>query len=660
MTGQQVLLGKDPLGNDLPEKDLLEKGFQLAYFILPDRAAAVQVVTRAMNKLKAQRGRESRRTYWRDKHLKRGITRITRDEQDALQWLIFYEADQYEAGQLASGPLQAEHQQPDRLPPDQHEASQEKSGQQTLRSLVVRYIVNLVRMTTAMSSFHVNVGMHRLLHNYSTAETQRVYEAITERYLGADEYRRAKSVLMAKLEKRFGDLLRTVRTQHGEMRFEAEVDQTRWAALVDSCLKMFTPWSTHQDCPVPTNYDASREKPPARLSGKGLDRIDPNEIEINRCHAFIDPVCYSRLMHALTFDAPSTRLALPRFFMDTNNSDSNNSPQTARLSPEERKQITDQLSAQEKKRSGAAPRMVAVVVDGVERGRLDLGHLRECSFEIEEGAELIELRMPGEGEDLLLAVHPVLYQETEGMAASQATLFRKGLRKLDLRIVPGPQAAQGPRHALVTLRYVSNPFSALWSPSTRSPTWRLAPVYSATALALVALGWALGTVRHKVQVRPQSPSVQVTPAKAVEQVPPAKIVEQATAVAPPNVTARAARYALTLVPDESRLRGAGSADIPTVSVPSHPVVIELALPVSAAYARKSFHASLQRFLKPPVILTANMLKAQKTSSGNVVVLPLPSVLLDDREDYLVDLRALGSGGEFEEISTYTFHAEKKP
>lgn len=140
--------------------------------------------------------------------------------------------------------------------------------------------------------------------------------------------------------------------------------------------------------------------------------------------------------------------------------------------------------------------------------------------------------------------------------------------------------------------------------------------------------------------------LQVAPAKGVEQVPPAKLGEQASAAA--------------LVHDESRLRSPGSPDIPAVSVPARPVVIELGLPIPAAYARRSFQGSLRRFLKPPVILTVNMLKARKTSSGHVVVLSLPSVLLDDREDYQVDLRAMGRGGEREEISTYTFHTEKEP
>ena len=155
-------------------EDILERGFQLAYFMFPNRPQAVLILSAAINKLKTQHGRESRRNYWRDKYLKRGITRITREEGDTLQWLIFYESDH-------------------------HEKEQEASHQATVQDMAVRYIKSLVRMTSAMSSFHVNIGLHRLLHNYSTTEVQQMYESITDRFLGADEYRRAKSVLMNKL-----------------------------------------------------------------------------------------------------------------------------------------------------------------------------------------------------------------------------------------------------------------------------------------------------------------------------------------------------------------------------------------------------------------------------------------------------------------------------
>ncbi len=76
--------------------------------------------------------------------------------------------------------------------------------------------------------------------------------------------------------------------------------------------------------PGSTDYDASRDSLPSRLSGHGGERVDFNQVEINRCHAFIDPVCDSRLMEALLLQPPKEKLALPRFYME--NQHTNNDP----------------------------------------------------------------------------------------------------------------------------------------------------------------------------------------------------------------------------------------------------------------------------------------------------------------------------------------------
>ncbi|HSM87194.1 MAG TPA: hypothetical protein VLT16_13635, partial [Candidatus Limnocylindrales bacterium] len=449
------------------QEDLLEKGFQLAYFIFPSRSTAFLILSSALNKLHAQRGREARRSYWRDKHLKRGITRITREEGDALQWLIFYESDKYEK-------------------------QQESDDDPSLRDMVVRYIKNLVRMTTAMSSFYVNIGLHRLLHNYTTAETQRIYEAITDRYLGSDEYRRAKGLLMGKLEKRFGRLLRTLRTQHGELRFEVMQDQAPWAVLVDTCLKAFTPWSTATNCPVPRDFDATQGKLPPHLSGVGTDKLDPNEIEINRCHAFIDPVCYGRLAEALTFEAPSRKLAVPRFYMDNvrNDGPSIQPPQQGGLTAEERKTILDEISNQDSRRQKINPQFVSLVVDGVEKARLNLDSQRSYGFEIEEGAELLEVIADDAGKELVLAAEPIQYTESKGIAASETSLFTFRRGDLALSISPFPQPAGGPRFAMASVSFTPRGWAS--RKVTAASGWRLLPRLAIPGLALLLLGWFVG------------------------------------------------------------------------------------------------------------------------------------------------------------------------
>jgi hypothetical protein len=83
------------------DQDFLELGFSLAYFIFPERTTALRIFTSALNKLKSKTGQEHKRAYWRDKFLKRRITRITRDDEDTLQWLIYLASDSHEKAQEA-------------------------------------------------------------------------------------------------------------------------------------------------------------------------------------------------------------------------------------------------------------------------------------------------------------------------------------------------------------------------------------------------------------------------------------------------------------------------------------------------------------------------------------------------------------------------------
>ena len=615
-------------------EDLLERGFQLAYFIFPSRSQAVRILSGAVNKLKAQRGRESRRVYWRDKYLKRAITRITREEGDMLQWLIFYESDQYEKEQ---------------------EASPEYSGARaTLQDMLLRYIKSLVRMTSAMSSFHVNIGLHRLLHNYSTAEIQQVYESVTDRYLGADEYRRAKSVLMGRLEERFGAMLKTCRTQHGELRFESADEQARWAELVDLCLQEFTPWSTRNACPVPSNFDGAEKTLPSRLSGQGASEADMNQVEMNRCHVFIDPVCYGRLVRALSIEPPSRKLDLPRFFMQ--NSDTTNRsdqpPLPPGLSADERKSVTDYASAQAQQRHKATPTAITIVVDGKERARLDLSRTTGKHFEVSEGAELIEVWEDAakNAAPLLLATHRIAYSQTQGFAPDLFSIGFKDGAELVFQLSGVDDAPDGARTAMVSLVYRPSPSRATGSWKWLSATPKFALASAMLAGLGLGLGWLLGTVPRQQKLSGQPPSLYV------ENTAP-----QSTATPKPSELAQAHEVSATyrLVSDDLATRGNGGADMPSVGVPGRPVLVQLELPVAAAEAHKVFRATLKTFLKDEEILSENKLKAHKDASGvTVVTFELPTTFLEVNTDYTVDLRSLSASGAPAEASTYTFHTVK--
>jgi hypothetical protein len=607
-------------------EDILERGFQLAYFIFPSRPQAVLILSGAVNKLKTQHGRESRRTYWRDKYLKRGITRITREESDMLQWLIFYESDHFEKEQEAA-----------------HRA--------TLKDMVVRYIKSLVRMTSAMSSFHVNIGLNRLLHNYSTAETQRVYESMTDRYPGADEYRRAKSVLMNKLEERFDGMLKTSRTQHGEVRFVAADDQEHWADMVDLCLKEFTPWSTLNACPVANNAGGAELKLPSSLSGSGVDQ---NLIETSRCHAFIDPLCFGRLVRALAIEPPNQRLDLPRFFMENPDNSNNSAPQTPKLSAEERKAIADFAATEAERRQKTMPTNLVIVVDGQECAQLDAKGATSRQLAIREGAELIEIWTEESGAPLLLATHKIAYAETSGIAPADFSFQFKDAAALLLQISTQTSstggAEDGPRTASLSVKYRPGRQSV-----QASPRWLgFVPKFGPAVAALVAFGWIVGTYVHRhppASEAPASPGVV-----EVEKAPPQP---EAT----PAQIARANELPVTyrLVPDEFATRGNGSADTPSVTVPVHTVLIRLELPIASADAAGTFHGTLKTFLEDKEILAVNQLKAQQDGSGvATVTFSVPSTALKANTDYTVELERHNPNVMVEKLSTYTFHTVKSP
>jgi hypothetical protein len=521
--------------------------------------------------------------------------------------------------------------------------------------MAVRYIKNLVRMTTAMSSFYVNVGVHRLLHNYTTAEAQRVYETVTERYLGADEYRRAKGVLMGKLERRFGKLLRTVRTPHGELRFEACENQEPWAGLAEACLRAFIPWSTTKTrCPVPSDFGAESGRIPPRLVGASAENMDHDQIEINRCHAFIDPVCYGRLTSALAFDPPEKKLTLPRFFMEDTRSDNKpDSPQPVPpLTPEERKTVSSLLSTETARRRRAGAEFVTIAVDGAECAQMALAGKTQSSFEIEEGAELIEIRTKYRGEDVLLATQRVTYTEAQGMAPSRTTIYLKGSRTLLLDITPAAaRNAEAARRAMVQLSYQP---SALRVWRDDHPWLWAGFKYAMAASVLVAAGWILGA---KTGGNYRQPLTQRTPETFVAALPSTSTpLAQSIPRAKPSELVPSYK----LVPDDSIVRGAGGPDVPSVVVPSRPALLRLELRVDPGDAHKSLRAILRPFLKRTDLLSQSLRKAKSAASGAVATFWVPSTVLESNQDYAVDLRSLNSSGGLDEVSSYTFRAVAEP
>lgn len=576
--------------------DWLEKGFQMAYYTVPDRVTAIEILSSALEKLRVHVHREKKRFYWRDKHLGRPIRKITRQAADLLQWLIMVDSEPFEK-------------------------KQEQSHQPSARDLLVRYVKHLVRLTSANSSFHVNVGLSRLLYSYSTSEAQAAYEMLTHRYPGPDEYRRVKSVLMKRLGDRFRHALNTTRAEHGEFKFEAFEDQQRWVGLVNEALTMFTPWSTAEFCGRFRLFNGNGIKLPV------YDDLLQNEAEMSWCHLFIEPLCYKRLATTLGFEPPEEKLALPRFFVKDEN-DHKASRETSELSPTERQEIMRRVAARDARRRVISPKNIRVIVDGSECARFDLGQEHLLEIEIDAGAQLLELRGEDKAGDLLLSTFAIPYAG-ELFSFSRATVPLHG-GKLKIIVWPKPMIADTAR-ARLAFEY-----------HQRALIWRMQDIrefldssltgirrHALPALGSFVLGIALVTLLMRSH---KTPSLRGSAPKATGAI-----------------------ISYLLVSDDQRVRsGAGARSTEVLLEPDLQVVrLELAtpgLPTSATY-----RADLKTFTENEDVFSATVY-ARQTSAGSKVALHVPADLLREGKYYTVYLWWLKPDGQSTEVTRFTFQA----
>ena len=293
---------------------------------------------------------------------------------------------------------------------DYYERLDEQAGNRTAagaEEMLIRYVKHLVRIAMRRNSFYVTLAVSRLLYNYTTPETMEIYNAVIqdpERVKDDYYFRSRKAVLMRELRERFGERLRTSRGARGEERFETEERPEGFTGLVMACLSFFTPWGT--SCIVPANCDPILDGIP-QLSDDG--RRAPDQVEVDRIHSIIDPDCYGRLTQALGFDRPERRLKVPRFFLTGDGSDRDDRPDNRRNPPpftaDDARLIKSRLAEQARRRREAPVELLRVMVDGVERARIDLSQSRDARFRIGASAELIEVRTRDDEGELTLATH---------------------------------------------------------------------------------------------------------------------------------------------------------------------------------------------------------------------------------------------------------------
>jgi hypothetical protein len=398
---------------------LLNRAFHLSSFIVGDREAALRIVTGALAKLQVAITTQGKRLYYTPtgRHWSRSArsdhsrNSISFSELHLLQRLIYIESEPYE------------------IALEQGKGSTPVSEE----DLVIHFVKHLTKKTIKRNSFYVTLGLSRVLHSYTTVQTMDIYNAVIqdpERVKDDYYYRSRKGVLMQELKQRFGDLINICRGPRGEERFQADDNPHRFVQLVRQCLDFFTPW--HTPCLVPAGADPIRDGIP---SLSALSRDDENKVEVNRIHAVLHPDCFSRLTAGLRFDAPETRLEIPRFFYSNRTSDNGSNGtrhNLPKLNEEELTSIKEQLEGNAARRKAAPASLLRIIVDGTEYALIDLRETRTVRFSLENDAELLEVRSRDKaGEDLLLASHLLPSIEGHnGIEIGKASIILEGGQKI--------------------------------------------------------------------------------------------------------------------------------------------------------------------------------------------------------------------------------------
>src|SRR5262245_23541570 len=481
VTNDQTRTGMER--NSLIEESLA-RAFQLAYFIHGDRETALNIAAEALAKLEVAAAAQDKRLYYtptgRAERGERFRTKVSIGETHLLQRLVYVESEPYErrAEQASNGES-----------PDEGD-------------MLIHFIKHLVRITVRRNSFYVTLGLSRLLHNYSTAETMEMYNVLVQdpgRVRDDYYYRSRKGRLMKELKERFGDRLRVTRGARGEERFQTDDAPGRHAQLARECLQEFTPWSTN--CAIPAGLDPGAEE----IHDLAFDGSDPDRehaIEVNRFHAALHPDCFARLAAGLNFASPVERLTTPYFSMskDRNQDQGRKPPRGSRRAPEldetEMNAVKKLLAERASRRKTAAAGLLRVIVDGSERARLDLNRASAVRFETIENDELIEVRS---ADGLLLATH-LLNQDGLSAAAGlgRSSIVLEGGQRLSIARVrnaegktagatidlsyretwPGRAAALYLRRiGFIAGDLLHKPRSALWKPAT-----------ALAALVIIAIG----------------------------------------------------------------------------------------------------------------------------------------------------------------------------
>lgn len=535
--------------NPTPLDEWLERAFRLAYFLHGDRDIAVQIAVRALNKLQLAANAQGKRLYYRltgRADARKARSKVSLSEPHLLQRLVYVESEDYERRKEQAAPLHTSVS----IGPE--------TGLRPARNedIVVYFVKHLVRITTKRNSFYVTLGLSRLLYNYSTPETMELYNLVIQnpdRVHDDYYYRSRKGLLLKELKDRFGALLEIAKGTRGELRWRANEDTERYAALVRECLLWFTPWET--PCLVPERFDP-RSETINQLHFAGRHPDEEHEVEVNRIHAALHPECFARLVAANGFAAPGERLELPHFFVSDDDDQSGSSRTPPDLSPDDLRAINDLLAQEATRRKTAQASFFRVLVDGDECAEFRAGRSATARFQVTEDNEVVEVYCEDKEGPLLLATYLLDFNEA-GPQNSVITVEGGQQISFTTKVLRDEAGATTGADVVVTCKETAGLRSVLTAvrgglfasisrrgfARTRAVAW-WKPVTAFATLALLGLGtWWLWSSRpngqHQVSVRPTPASTGALPntpepSPSVSQFAPPDHKEQPAPVSSPS------------------------------------------------------------------------------------------------------------------------------
>jgi hypothetical protein len=384
----------------------LERGFELAYFLHGEEPIAFQVLSHAVAKLQVAAASQDKRLYYKPN----GRTKVWLGDADLLQRLIYIESDKYER-------------------------DRECSGAAGMEQMIIHFVKHLVRITIKRNSFYVILGISRLLHDYTTAETLAIQDLIGDGQRERDDsyYRSRKARLFNEMKERFGDLLRVNHRARGEERFESMLSPKPYVDVVRRSLEHFTPWST--TCSASAGVSAMDEEIEAQ---RGRSDEKKDEAELARIHSVVHPPCFESAARSLSLDDPDSRLEIPAFNIagDSGRGDRSDSGIPPTLGEERVAEIRQLLADQGRRRKTANDRRLRVLVDGVERARLDATADSTVRFAVSDEDELIEVIAEDDEARLLLAVLVLTHAEA-ATKAQRSTIVVEGQQEILFVVSPG-------------------------------------------------------------------------------------------------------------------------------------------------------------------------------------------------------------------------------